>query len=94
MEAQSQEFVRRVDKYARDVHEWEGSRCDFHTLCVLMCRKCNEENVKCAGKPYKTRFVLCCTKLNVWRGLHRSANWFTPSSKGVTPMELKPLIMY
>jgi hypothetical protein len=65
MEAQSQEeFVQHVEalaKHARDVHEWEGGRCDFHPLRVCTCQKCEDkENIKCTGKPYKTRLRLDC----------------------------------
>ena len=65
MEAQSQEeFVRRLEalpKHARDVHEWEGGRCDFHPLRVCTCQKCsNQEEIKCEGKPYQTRMKLDC----------------------------------
>ena len=85
MEAQSQEeFVRRLEalpKHARDVHEWEGGRCDFHPLRVCTCQKCsNQEEIKCEGKPYQTRiswivnFMLCCMRLSAWRELHRQAN--------------------
>ena len=39
MEAQSQEeFVKHVEalpNHARDEHEWEGGRCDFHTPFVF-----------------------------------------------------------
>ena len=47
MEAQYQEeFVRRLEalpKHARDVHEWEGGRCDFHPLRVCTCQKCSNQ---------------------------------------------------
>ena len=65
MEAQSQEeFVKHVEalpKHARDVHEWEGGKCDFHPLRVYTCLKCEDkENIKCTRKPYKTRLRLDC----------------------------------
>ena len=65
MEAQSQEeFVRRVKAlayHARDIHEWEGGRCDFHPLLFCTCRKCDDkEQIECEGKPYKTRMKLDC----------------------------------
>ena len=60
MEAHSQEeFVRRLEEHARDVHEWEGGRCDFHPLRVCMCQQCDKtERITCEGKPYKTRMKL------------------------------------
>lgn len=65
MEAQSQEeFVRRVKAlpyHARDIHEWEGGRCDFHPLRVCSCNNCDKkEQIECEGKPYKTRMKLDC----------------------------------
>ena len=65
MEAQSQEeFVKRLEalpKHARDIHEWEGGRCDFHPLRVCTCKKCGDkEQIECEGKPYKTRMKLDC----------------------------------
>ena len=65
MEAQSQEeFVKRLEalpKHARDIHEWEGGRCDFHPLRVCSCKKCSDkEQIECEGKPYKTRMKLDC----------------------------------
>ena len=65
MEAQSQEeFVRRVKAlpyHARDIHEWEGGRCDFHPLRVCTCKKCDKKGlIECDGKPYKTRMKLDC----------------------------------
>ena len=63
MKAQSQEeFVRRLKAlpyHARDIHEWEGGKCDFHPLRVCTCKKCDKE-VKCEGKPYVTRMKLDC----------------------------------
>ena len=54
MEVKSQEeFVRRLTalpKHARDVHEWEGGRCDYHPLRVCTCNKCPTEEIKCEGR--------------------------------------------
>ncbi len=101
MEAQSQEeFVKHVEalpKHARDVHEWEGGRCDFHPLRVCTCRKCEEhvqESHTRLGLGWIVNSMLCCMKLNVRRGPHRPANWFTPSLNVVTLMQLKPLTTY
>ena len=55
MEAQSQdEFVKHITalaKHVRDVHEWEGRKCDFHPLRVCTCGTCdNREQLMCEGK--------------------------------------------
>ena len=65
MAAQSkEEFVKRLEalsKHARDVHEWEGGRCEFHPLRVCTCKKCDDsEEIKYIGKLYKTRVKLDC----------------------------------
>ena len=65
MEAQSQEeFLKRQEalpKHARDIHEWEGGRCDFHPLRVCTCKKFGDkEQIECEGKPYKIRMKLDC----------------------------------
>ena len=34
--------------YRRDVHEWEGGRCEFHPLWVCTHKKCDDsEEIKC-----------------------------------------------
>ena len=65
MECQSQEeFARRISSlpnHARDVHEWDGGRCDFHPLRVCTCEECeNKDAIKCVGKPYHTKVKLSC----------------------------------
>ena len=65
MAAQSkEEFVKRLEalpKHARDVHEWEGGRCEFHPLWVCTCKKCGDSGeIQCEGKAYKTRVKLDC----------------------------------
>ena len=65
MAAQSkEEFVKRLEalpKHARDVHEWEGGRCEFHPLWVCTCKKCADSGeIQCEGKAYKTRVKLDC----------------------------------
>ena len=65
MAAQSkEEFVKRLEalpKHARDVHEWEGGRCEFHPLRVCTCKKCGDSGeIQCEGKAYKTRVKLDC----------------------------------
>ena len=85
MEAQSQEeFVKRLEtlpKHVRDVHEWEGGRCDFHPLCVCTCKGCKDpEQLQCRGEPYKTRLKLvcdsmhCCMRFNAWKESNWQAN--------------------
>ena len=63
MEVKSQEeFVRRLTalpKHARDVHEWEGGRCDYHPLRVCTCNKCPTEEIKSEGKLLQ---VCTCNK--------------------------------
>ena len=59
MECQSQEeFARRLTalpKYARDEHECDGGRCDFHPQRVCTCKECdNKGEMQCTGKPYQT----------------------------------------
>ena len=53
MEVKSpEEFVRRLivlPQHARDVHEWEGGRCDYHPLRVCTCNKCPTKEIKCEG---------------------------------------------
>ena len=62
IEAQSQEqFVRRLKalpQHARDVHQWDPGRCDFHPLRVCTCGKCDQDDVVCEGKRYYTRMKL------------------------------------
>ena len=65
MEAQSQEeFVKRLlalPKHARDEHQWEGGRCEFHPLQVCTCKACDDpEQITCKGELYKTRTKLDC----------------------------------
>ena len=65
MAAQSEEeFVKLLEalpKHARDVHEWEGGRCEFHPLRVCTCKECDDpEEIQCKGKPYKTSVKLDC----------------------------------
>jgi hypothetical protein len=60
-----EEFVTRLDslaRHARDEHEWEVGKCDFHPLLVCSCKKCdNKEQLQCEGKPYKTNVMLKCS---------------------------------
>ena len=50
-----------MPKHARDIHEWEGGRCDFHPLRVCSCSEClNEEDIQCVREPYKASSRLDC----------------------------------
>ena len=46
--------------HAMNKHEWDGGRCDFHEHIVCSCGKCEEDDVKCQGKPYRTTHILTC----------------------------------
>jgi len=48
------------EHHARGEHEWEGGHCDFHSLKCCSCGKCSDSDVKCTGKPYKTKSPLKC----------------------------------
>ena len=69
MECQSQqEFTRRINalpNHARDEHEWDGGRCDFHPLRVCTCEQCeNKDEIKCVGMPKNKAFLsLPCSSL-------------------------------
>ena len=61
-----QEYARRMRAlgryHCRDIHEWgDGEVCGFHPNLVCSCGKCDEdEEIKCDGKPYKTKNILSC----------------------------------
>ncbi len=49
-------FVARMNKlhrHARNEHKWEDGQCDFHSLTLCSCGKCDVDEVKCEGKAYK-----------------------------------------
>ena len=77
MAAQSkEEFVKRLEalpKHARDVHEWEGGRCEFHPLRVCTCKKCGDSGeIQCEGKKaLSTSAAFCVTK----RDIHTSVQY-------------------
>lgn len=53
--------MRELGKYhSRDIHEWEGGQCDFHTLLICSCGNCEEDMLTCEGKEYHTAHVLTC----------------------------------
>ena len=43
-----------------DEHEWEGGKCDIHSLTVCSCGECTDGNLICEGKKYETRHKLKC----------------------------------
>ena len=53
-------WMKMLPHHARDEHEWEDGKCDFHSLTLRSCGQCGEGDVKCEGKVYKTRNVLMC----------------------------------
>ena len=62
MECQAQEeCISALPNHARDEHEWDGGRCDFHPLWVCTCEQCeNKAVIKCVGMPYQTKMKLSC----------------------------------
>ena len=64
MSESAEEFATRIKGlaiHARDEHEWEDGRCDFHQLRVCSCDECEDgEDLKCKGTEYHTRHALTC----------------------------------
>ena len=53
--------LKALVMHARDQHEWDEGKCDFHHLRVCSCkRKCDGEDLKCVGKEYHTKCTLTC----------------------------------
>lgn len=54
--------VRVLSKYhLRDIHNWdEDGSCNFHPARTCSCKKCEEDQIKCTGEPYKTETPLKC----------------------------------
>ena len=53
--------MRTLARHARDEHEWDGGRCDFHPLRLCSCNECDDgDDLKCEGKDYHTRYALTC----------------------------------
>ena len=51
--------MRALARHARDEHEWDDGRCDFHPLRVCCCNECDDgDDLKCEGKDYHTRCAL------------------------------------
>ena len=53
-------WMKILPHHARDEHEWEDGKCDFHSLTLCSCGQCGEGDMKCEGKAYKTRNTLTC----------------------------------
>ena len=53
--------MKALARHARDKHEWDSGRCDFHQLLVCSCDECEDgEDLKCEGTDHHTRYVLTC----------------------------------
>ena len=53
--------MKALARHARDEHDWDVGRCDFHPPRVCSCGKCeDEDNLQCEGKDYHTRYLLSC----------------------------------
>ena len=53
--------IKALPRHARDEHEWDGRKCDFHLPRVCSCKNCeDEEKLQCEGKDYHTRYLLSC----------------------------------
>ena len=47
--------------HARNIHQWEGGTCDFHSLKTCICKQYNEDDeLTCDGKLYATKSPLTC----------------------------------
>ena len=84
----------------RDEHKWKDGKCDFLSLTMCSCGQCDEGDVKCEGKAYKTRNMLTypyyslayqieCEKV---RNKHLMS--FTLCSVEATLIEMRPLTMF
>ena len=64
MSESAEEFAdkaKALPRHARDEHTWDGGMCDFHSLRVCSCGKCEDnEWLQCQGKDYHTRCSLSC----------------------------------
>ena len=60
----AEEFATKMEalaRHARDEHEWDSGKCDFHLPRVCSCGKCEDkEDLKCEGKDYHTKYLLTC----------------------------------
>ena len=46
--------------HARNIHEWEGGSCNFHSLKICICKTCDDNELTCDGKLYSTKHPLTC----------------------------------
>lgn len=57
----AQRMLDLAQYHCRDIHNWEGGSCKFHNNIICCCKTCDEdEDLKCEGSPYKTKFPLTC----------------------------------
>lgn len=61
----SEQYAKRLRElsqyHCRDIHEWNGGSCDFHSQLICTCGSCGEdEDLNCEGSPYKTKCPLSC----------------------------------
>ena len=47
--------------HARNIHQWEGGSCDFHSLKTCICKQCDEDDeLICDSTLYATKNPLTC----------------------------------
>ena len=61
----SEQYAKRLRElsqyHCRDIHEWNGGSCDFHSQLICTCGSCgDDEDLNCEGAPYKTKCPLSC----------------------------------
>ena len=53
--------MKALARHARNEHELDGGRRDFHLPRVCSCGKCKDkEELQCEGKDYHTKYLLSC----------------------------------
>ena len=54
--------MHELGKYhARGIHTWNNGFCSFHAQNVCQnVGKCGDEELKCKGKPYKSKNIVTC----------------------------------
>ena len=46
--------------HARNIHQWEGGSCDFHSLKTCICKRCNDDDELICDGIYATKNPLTC----------------------------------
>ena len=46
--------------HARNIHNWEGGSCDFHSEKRCTCNNCEEDEIECEGREYATKNPITC----------------------------------